>query len=170
MKKKQDESTSRLDILWAPWRTGYVVSPPKGGCFLCKARKDADTPVYRRKLAFVVLNTFPYSNGHLLVVPTRHVAHICRLTTAEEREMVRLVRLSVAVLEETMRPHGVNIGVNLGRAAGAGLESHLHIHIVPRWEGDTNFMPVICGTKVIPDSLDRMRAILRSAFQRRAPR
>mgnify|MGYP000094314751 CR=1 FL=1 len=154
-------------VLWAPWRRGYVVSSPRG-CFLCKAIKtNAPTVVFRGSRAFVGLNLFPYSNGHLMVMPVRHVGDICRLTESEEREIARLVRLSVRALNDVLRPHGMNIGMNLGRCAGAGLTGHLHIHIVPRWEGDTNFMPVIAGTKVIPQSLDELRDLLSRAFRRR---
>jgi len=111
------------------------------------------------------MNIFPYTNGHLMVVPVRHVGDIRRLTPAEEREIARLVRLSTRVLTDVLHPHGMNIGMNIGRCAGAGLTTHLHVHIVPRWDGDTNFMPVIAGAKVMPQSLDELRTALVRAFR-----
>ena len=158
-------------VLWAPWRMGYILGSRRGGCFLCRALRDRspDSFVVRRgRRAFVTLNIYPYSNGHLLVVPNRHVADLEALTPAEEREMTALLRRSLVALKKLLRPHGFNVGLNLGRAAGAGIATHLHVHVVPRWDGDTNFMPALAGAKVMPQSLEELRGALAGAFRRPA--
>ncbi|HOJ39636.1 MAG TPA: HIT domain-containing protein [bacterium] len=167
-KSNQEKEKVRPQILWAPWRMGYILRAKQRGCFLCQAARgknsDEDYVVFRSNTAFVILNTFPYNNGHLMVVPVRHVADLEALTETEAFELFRLTRLSLKALRSTIRPHGFNVGVNLGACAGAGVKDHLHIHLVPRWEGDTNFMPVLGGTKVIPQSLLELRDTLRKAF------
>lgn len=147
-----------MERLWAPWRLEYVESADEsGGCFLCEYPpdgKDAERLILRRgEHAFVILNAFPYSSGHLMVAPYRHVADLDALTAQEALDAWALVNQSVRALKRAYEPHGFNIGVNLGRVAGAGLDTHVHIHIVPRWNGDTNFMPVIADTRVLPASL-----------------
>lgn len=150
--------------IWAPWRMEYIAGEKKPGkekCFLCAASggdgtgaKDDETLVLARKpAAFVIMNRYPYSNGHLMVAPNRHVGRIEELTDAELSEMMGLVRTISVVMQEEMGVDGLNVGINMGKAAGAGLEEHLHIHVVPRWFGDTNFMPVIGETKVISEHL-----------------
>jgi len=163
---------SREGRLWAPWRMRYIESASRGeegGCFLCEnpAREDgADNLVLRRgKFCFVIMNLYPYNNGHLMVAPFRHVADLMELTAEEISEAGELVKLCVVALDETMHPHGYNIGMNLGRVAGAGVEDHLHLHIVPRWSGDTNFMPVLADTKVVSESLGESWRRLRKAFE-----
>ncbi|OQW96415.1 MAG: HIT family hydrolase [Verrucomicrobia bacterium A1] len=158
-----------METLWAPWRIEYIKEVPKGGCFLCDIlRAGGDDRVNlvlkRGTVCAVVMNRYPYNNGHLMVAPYRHVARLADLTPAERLETMDLLDLSVAVLTSAIRPDGFNIGINLGRVAGAGLETHLHTHIVPRWTGDTNFMPVIGDTKVIPQALDDLWVTLRAAF------
>ena len=161
--------------LWAPWRLAYVQSTdppeqPRPECFLCHYR-DCDTAadadnlvVLRGEQSLVVLNRFPYNNGHLLVTPRAHKADLRDLTDAELLEASHLLQKMVGVLEQAMTPDGFNVGLNLGRVAGAGLPGHLHWHIVPRWNGDTNFMPVLGDTKVIPQSLEALYGILQNAL------
>ena len=146
-----------MDRLWAPWRMEYVKNPNAAGCFLCAIAgedRDRDNLLLRRgRTCAVVLNRYPYSNGHLLVWPYRHVADLVQLTRDERLECMDLAAECVEALRKACRPHAFNVGLNLGRPAGAGLEDHLHLHVVPRWEGDTNFMPVLADTRVIPQSL-----------------
>lgn len=159
-----------MDTLWAPWRMKYILDPDKkaGGCVFCIASStDRDRELlimYRGKLCFVVLNMYPYNNGHIMVVPYRHIADLGELTSEENSEMMALTQKTVAVLEAAFKPNGFNIGMNLGQAAGAGIDDHLHMHIVPRWSGDCNFMPVIGETKVMPQHLDATYAALAPGF------
>jgi len=144
--------------LWAPWRMEYIGSekrPDKGKCFLCvdASSDDQALVLVRKPAAFVIMNKYPYSNGHVMVVPNRHVGSLEDLRDEELLEMMRLVRTVSAVLRQEMSIEGLNVGINVGKAAGAGLEDHIHIHVVPRWVGDTNFMPVAGETKVISEHL-----------------
>lgn len=156
-----------MDQLWAPWRIDYVSQPDKQqhGCFLCQAaecQSDRKSLVlWRRSRCFCLLNRWPYNNGHLLVAPVEHKADLTELTEEEMLEQVEMLRRCKQRLGELFDPGGYNIGLNLGAAAGAGLAEHLHWHIVPRWEGDTNFMPVLGDTKVIPQSLEQLWRLLR---------
>lgn len=157
--------------IWAPWRMTYVQRDDKiSGCVLCeKGASDEDAANYildRGERAYIILNLYPYNNGHLMVVPYKHVASLEDLETETLTELMLLVNRSLAALREAMAPHGFNIGVNLGRAAGAGIHSHVHIHIVPRWEGDTNFMPVLGETRVIPQMLEDTYTRLLPLFRR----
>ncbi|MFO0800757.1 MAG: HIT domain-containing protein [Gemmataceae bacterium] len=157
-----------MDQLWAPWRLSYVAAPkdkPKDdGCFICRGVSETtdrdNLLVHRTELSVVVLNRFPYNNGHLLVAPKRHRACPADLDDAELLDLQRLLRDMMAVLERRMTPDGFNVGLNLGAAAGAGLPGHLHWHVVPRWTGDTNFMPVVTDTRVIVQSLDALYDLL----------
>jgi len=157
-----------MDQLWAPWRLAYVAAakPPGGGhpCFICQGlASDQDRQnliVQRTRLSMVMLNRFPYNNGHLLVAPRAHKGRLEELASEELLDGLESVRQMVRVLEELMRPDGFNIGLNLGKAAGAGLPGHLHWHIVPRWNGDTNFMPVLADVHVIVQSLDALYSLL----------
>lgn len=159
-----------LERLWAPWRTAYLTSKRKG-CFLCDCAKARDGRkkhvVQRTPHSFSVLNIYPYNNGHLMVVPRRHVRDLAELSGEEKLDLLELFSATKALLEKVLKPHGFNAGINFGRAGGAGLEGHLHIHIVPRWVGDTNFMPVTGNTKVISQSLAALYAHLVSAASRR---
>jgi ATP adenylyltransferase len=152
-----------MERLWAPWRGAYLreataPSAADSGCFLCgglASRKDRENGlVWRRTHSVVFLNRYPYNNGHLLVAPLGHRATLGELSGAELMEPVETIRLAVALLDRMLRPQGYNIGLNQGKAAGAGLPGHLHWHVVPRWDGDTNFMPVVGDAKVISESLD----------------
>lgn len=154
-----------MDHLWAPWRLSYVSTPKPPGspaeeCFVCKAlatNEDRKNRIIRRTpLSAVILNTFPYNNGHLLVVPHNHVGRLDQLSAEQSADLQCTIVDMIAALEKLMSPQGFNVGLNLGAAAGAGLPGHLHWHIVPRWNGDTNFMPVVADTKVISQSLDAL--------------
>ncbi|MDR7417539.1 MAG: HIT domain-containing protein [Armatimonadota bacterium] len=159
--------------LWAPWRLSYVASPPAPGCVFCQAPQAGDDRsaliVYRAPLAYVILNRYPYNSGHLMVVPFRHVARLDHLTAEESQALIMLVSQAIQGLERAMSPDGFNVGLNLGRAAGAGIDDHLHVHVVPRWSGDTNYMPVLGDTKVLPQHLDETYAALASAMAATAP-
>lgn len=147
-----------MERLWTPWRLAYVTAASKGdpGCVFCAAAApggDASLIVHRGATCFVILNLYPYNNGHVMVVPQRHVGRLADLTAAELDEVMRLTRAVEMALEERYHPHGFNMGLNLGKSAGAGVLDHLHMHIVPRWNGDTNFMTVVGETRVLPETL-----------------
>jgi ATP adenylyltransferase len=159
-----------VERLWTPWRRAFVEgsNPPTPGCFLCaEPAEDRDREhhiVYRGRHAYVLLNLYPYNNGHLLVAPYRHTGDLPSLDAPTSAEVMALTQRSVAALSQVYRPDGFNVGLNLGRAAGAGVPDHLHVHVVPRWSGDTNFMPVVGETKVLPESLDQTYERLLPAF------
>ena len=159
-----------MDKLWAPWRYKYVQKKIKG-CIFCaagKERKDKKNfVIHRSKFSFSILNIYPYNNGHVMITPYRHIKDISLLTTDEILDMFALINTTKKHLDEMMKPDGYNIGINIGRKAGAGYAGHLHIHIVPRWDGDTNFMPVIAQTKVIPQSLKTLHMKLCDAYKKR---
>ena len=165
-----------MDKLWAPWRGKYVtqILKKQKGCVFCKILKEKnDTKnlvLIRTELSFVVFNIYPYSNGHLLVIPNRHVNDLSKLTRAEREDVMDLVEETKLLLDNTLKPDGYNIGINLGRAAGAGFPGHLHVHIVPRWRGDVNFMPVVADTKVISQSMKELFVQLKNAHKRRLRR
>ena len=143
--------------IWAPWRVEYIRSEKSKGCIFCqKPAENKDTQNYilfRGKTSFVILNNYPYNPGHLMVAPFRHLASLDDLTEEELFEHFDLVRQSARAIKEVYKPEGFNIGMNLGKVAGAGVEGHVHTHVVPRWNGDTNFMPVLSDTKVLPEAL-----------------
>jgi ATP adenylyltransferase len=159
-----------LDRLWAPWRIGYVLSEKPTGCvFCCKAAAQDDAVemvLNRGELSYVLINAYPYNNGHLLVVPYDHCSDIGQLSEEQLLDMMRQTRRWIDVLREAMRPDGFNVGFNIGRVAGAGIEEHVHLHIVPRWNGDTNFMPVLADTRVVPQSLRECYELLSALAQR----
>ncbi|MCM8807057.1 MAG: HIT domain-containing protein [Candidatus Omnitrophica bacterium] len=156
------------DIIWAPWRIGYIIKVKKNKCFLCESvnLKKNKYVVYKGKNNFIIMNIFPYNNGHIMLAPFRHIKEIEDLKEEEINELILLLQKSVKVLKKILKPEGFNIGLNLGKVSGAGLEDHIHIHIVPRWQGDTNFMPVISNTKIIPQSLDQLAKILKKEFKK----
>ncbi len=171
---KEDLSKIREGRLWAPWRMKYIESAAAGEeeeCFLCKnptlEDSSANLILHRGQHCFVIMNLYPYNNGHLMVAPYRHEMEFQNLTSEEIVEIGELTKMSLRALDETMHPHGFNVGWNLGRVAGAGVEEHLHQHIVPRWDGDTNFMPIIGETKVISESLQESWRRLKEAFERK---
>lgn len=160
-----------MERLWAPWRSHYVTGAieVEPGCIFCQKLNDtrdaANYVLARTERCFVLLNLYPYNNGHLLVAPKRHVADITELTGAEMQELMDVTAWMVRLERRAMRPHGFNIGVNLGRVAGAGIPGHFHIHIVPRWDGDTSFMPVLGDVKVISEALEDTYAKLKRAME-----
>lgn len=160
--------------IWAPWRMEYIGSigtQAANGCFLCNywscpEQDQANLVLWRSRDCMVLLNRFPYTSGHMLVAPSRHIANIEDLSADGLTNLMRLSQDAVLLLREMVKPQGFNIGVNLGKCAGAGLPGHIHIHVVPRWEGDTNFVPVLSGTRVMPQALDALYAAAKEASQR----
>ncbi|HVZ20982.1 MAG TPA: HIT domain-containing protein [Vicinamibacterales bacterium] len=161
-----------MDRLWSPWRLQYVTdTTPRTGCVFCDATRASDEQsliVSRGELAYVILNKYPYNNGHLMVVPYRHTSTFATLEAPELNELMRLTQRSEIALRQAYRLEGINIGVNLGKPAGAGIEEHLHIHLVPRWAGDTNFMTVVGETRVLPETLQATAERLRATFEKLA--
>ena len=161
-----------MDKLWAPWRVKYINQIDKHkGCVFCrilKEKKDDKNFIFiRKKYTFAVLNIYPYNNGHSLVLPIRHVADLEDLTKIEREELMDLVQEVKALCDKVLDPGGYNIGINLGRMAGAGFPGHLHVHIVPRWKGDSNFMPVVGNTRIISQSLKELHKQLKHAHKTR---
>jgi len=154
-----------MDKLWAPWRINYIRQKKQKKCIFClPAEKNGGKhAVFQTRYSICILNTFPYNNGHLMVSPKRHVRDLRLLKEGEASDLFNAVNRSMALLDKVLKPQGYNIGINLSKVAGAGITGHLHIHIVPRWTGDTNFMPVIHGTKVISQSLDELFKKLKNA-------
>ncbi len=157
-----------MERIWAPWRIEYILQEKPQGCILCdKPREDKDAPnyiVYRGRKNFIMLNSYPYNPGHLLVAPYRHTGKPEELTEEERNEHFELVCRSITVLRAVFNPGGFNTGANLGRVAGAGIEDHFHSHIVPRWNGDTNFMPVLADIRVMPQALAETYQSLKGKF------
>lgn len=172
-----------MERLWAPWRLDYVSgnsadkrpeAPKPKGCIFCdkpdETGDEADAEnliVSRGPTCFVILNAFPYNNGHLMVIPYRHISVPVDLTPEESTEIMATAAQMTTILNDTYGPNGFNIGMNVGSAAGAGIAAHLHLHVVPRWNGDTNFMPVVGGVKVMPESLEQTYQRVRTAIERR---
>ena len=163
-----------MDRLWSPWRLPYVTgSKSEAGCVFCTALGQSGPEslvLFDGETCFAVLNLYPYNNGHLMVVPHRHTGTLSSLSEVELRDLAVLTQRAEIALGEAYQPHGVNIGLNIGKAAGAGILDHLHIHLVPRWNGDTNFMTVTGGTRVLPEELGDTARRLRPIFQRLASR
>lgn len=160
-----------MEHLYAPWRMTYIrdeANRPAAGCPFCAARDDHQDPcslvAHRGKLSFIVLNKYPYNTGHTLVLPNRHLAEIEDLTPEELLDLNETVRLLITAIRDAYKPHGFNIGLNLGNVAGAGVPGHLHYHVVPRWNGDHNFMQVLAGTHVLPETPPETRRKLADAI------
>lgn len=153
--------------LWAPWRMNYILKRKEKECIFClKPSRDRDREnliLYRGKHTFVMMNRYPYNNGHLMIVPHRHCIDLESLNHLESKELFELIRVSIRVLKISLSPQGFNIGVNIGKVGGAG-EDHIHCHIVPRWAGDTNFMPILGETKIVPEYLSNTYQRLHSTF------
>ena len=143
--------------LWAPWRIEYILGEKESKCIFCekpKQEKDEDNYIlFRGRSCLVMLNAYPYNNGHLMIAPYRHIDSVEDLDHDEAREMMEILSRMITLLKKVLRPEGFNVGMNLGSVAGAGVADHLHLHVVPRWEGDTSFMPLISDTKIISESL-----------------
>jgi len=141
-----------MKTMWAPWRMEYILNQKKEGCIFCKGQGEDDTlTLFKGSVSLVMMNKFPYINGHLLVAPKRHLSTLHELTTDEMGILLKTVERSVGILKEAMKPDGFNVGLNLGKVAGAGVEEHLHFHVVPRWFGDTNALTVFADIRVIPE-------------------
>ncbi len=164
-----------MEILWSPWRSQYIDTfkeennEKQKSCFICEAIEASGCEkerlvVARFEFCIVLLNKFPYNNGHILIAPKKHTGDIYKLQDEEAFEMLKTTRKATNILEKVFKPNGFNIGMNLGRVAGAGLPDHLHIHIVPRWIGDSNFMPIIADVKVVSQSLAQTQEILANEF------
>lgn len=157
--------------IYAPWRSEYIRNPDNYSCIFCKASKGKnDKTCYvllRGEHTFVMMNIFPYNNGHVMIAPYKHTGDLQELNLDEMNELISYTQIWEAAIREAMNPQGFNIGMNIGRVAGAGVEDHLHIHVVPRWSGDTNFMPVIGETKVIPMNLDEAYDLLKSTYEQK---
>lgn len=165
-------STERHRNLWAPWRMEYIdaLSEPPGACFLCRyaqepAADERNWVLWRGTRCLAMLNRFPYTGGHSMIAPYAHVADVADLDAETMLEILRLLRDTQRILKKAVNAEGFNIGINIGRCAGAGLPGHLHVHVVPRWSGDTNFMSVFGGARVIPQSLDALYQALRRAAE-----
>ncbi|RLB57137.1 MAG: HIT family hydrolase [Deltaproteobacteria bacterium] len=154
--------------LWAPWRTQYILGPREPGCVFCfePDQDDERHVLVRSSSAFVIMNKYPYSNGHLLVVPRRHVARPWQLPAEEYRQLCSLLLESMQVVQQALQPHGMNVGMNMGQVAGAGVDEHMHFHIVPRWSGDHNYMSVLGEVRVINQHLEETWRLLKQAFER----
>jgi ATP adenylyltransferase len=164
-----------MERLWSPWRLAYVTGAvgagTTDGCLFCEAAaasRPDDLVLVRTAVSFVILNRYPYNNGHLMVVPRRHVATLASSTTDELNDLMRLTRDAEMALAEAYAPQGINVGLNLGRPAGAGIVDHLHVHLVPRWTGDTSFISVLGNTRVLPEELLQTASRLRPIFERLA--
>jgi ATP adenylyltransferase len=160
-----------MERLWSPWRMAYVTGASgdkTSGCVFCDAarRERDDLVLVRGTSAYVVLNLYPYNSGHLMVVPHRHIGGLAALAPDEAAEVLRFTQDAERALMEAYQPHGINVGVNLGRAAGAGIVDHVHVHLVPRWNGDTNFMSVVGDVRVLPEDLSSSATRLRPIFER----
>jgi ATP adenylyltransferase len=161
-----------MDHLWAPWRREFIDAPREEGCIFCRFLAETGPEADRKNLilwrsakSFAILNRYPYNNGHLMVVPQRHTADYAGLAPEELDDLHRLLQVSLRVVGEVYRPGGSNFGMNLGHDAGAGIEGHLHWHLVPRWRGDTNFMPVVAGAKVMIETLGQSWDALHPRFR-----
>ena len=165
-------AVKRQRPLWAPWRIKFITSEKSGKCFLCGKREcfdseDEDMLIARGKNAFAILNRYPYNSGHVMIAPYAHVRDLTLLEKKVVHEMMDMAVQSEKIMQRSMRPQGFNVGFNIGAASGAGLEEHIHLHIVPRWVGDTNFMPVLGDTRVVPQALADTAAFLRSEWKRK---
>ncbi len=158
-----------MENLWAPWRIEYILSKKASGCIFCdkpQENKDEENMIlYRGKHHFIIMNAFPYNNGHMMVVPYRHTSTLEGWSAEEQKEFMELADLAVDLLKRLMRPDGFNLGINMGLVAGAGVADHIHLHVVPRWNGDTNFMPVLADTRVISEHLRATYQNLRKTLE-----
>lgn len=161
-----------MERLWSPWRLAYVTgSGEPVGCVFCNAQQNEDARpllLHTGSTCFVILNLYPYNNGHLMVVPKRHIASLGLATPEELSEMMELTKRAELALTEAYQPQGLNVGMNLGRPAGAGVADHMHVHVVPRWTGDTNFMTIVGNVRVLPEELEQTGKRLRAIFERLA--
>ena len=173
---KLNKANFKMDRLWAPWRAKYIESfasensEEKKGCLFCEKAKSSEDEknfvLYRGEKCYIIMNLFPYNSGHIMVVPYKHTSSFSDLTDEEMLDVMRVIKRGILALEIALKPHGFNVGANLGRVSGAGIAEHIHFHIVPRWNGDTNFMPVISETKVISELLSDTYKKLKDALSK----
>ena len=163
-------TTKKFDLIWAPWRMEYIRKVDEPGCVFCKKLRNKDGPenlvLYRGRKSFIMLNLYPYTTGHIMIAPLKHIKDLEKLDATTLAEMMKLSQTMIVVLKKLMRPAGFNMGINIGKVAGAGVLGHVHIHIVPRWNGDHNFMPVIGAAKVMPQSLAEVYALLKKELNK----
>lgn len=156
------------DILYSPWRIKYILSEKENHCIFCLDHDESDDPkhfiIKRTKHSFVMLNAYPYNNGHIMIIPKKHCKSLQELDQDEISDLFNLVKETEMVVRAAYNPEGINIGINMGRAAGAGIDDHLHVHLVPRWNGDVNFMTVIGETRVIPEAFESAYSKLKEQF------
>jgi len=147
-----------MERIFAPWRIRYIESPKYEGCIFCdfpkESRDEERLILFRGEKCFIIMNNYPYNPGHVMIAPYRHVANVEDLNDDESLEMMKLCQRVIRAIREAMNPDGFNVGINIGKVAGAGIEDHVHMHVVPRWNGDTNFMPVLADVKVIPEAIE----------------
>jgi ATP adenylyltransferase len=158
-----------METIWAPWRMQYILGAKPAGCVFCeksqqRSQDQANFVLYRGQFAFVLMNIYPYNNGHLMIAPYPHVPSLTHLTPEQRNDVFALTQRCEAALAQAMRPEGFNIGLNLGKVAGAGIAEHLHVHVVPRWNGDTNYMSTLADVRVIPQRLEETYAALAAYF------
>jgi ATP adenylyltransferase len=158
-----------MEHLWTPWRSNYVSKTSRPGeCIFCAAlagnNDEESLLLYRARYNFVILNRFPYSSGHLMIAPNVHVSRLTAIDDEASQEMMVLAREAETILQTSYQPHGINLGMNMGEAAGAGIAAHIHLHMLPRWNGDANFMTTVANTRVIPESLEDTYRKLRGKF------
>ena len=157
-----------MEQIWAPWRIKYIQMAQIEGCILCDKPKENNDALnyilYRGDKNFVIMNSYPYNPGHLMIAPYRHIANLEELTDEELHEHFNIVSRSIRLLKQVFKPDGFNLGINMGKVAGAGINDHIHTHIVPRWQGDTNFMPVLSDVKVVPEALTETYEKLKGKF------
>jgi ATP adenylyltransferase len=156
-----------MDTIFAPWRMEYIAGQKAEGCVFCKCSIRCDDFVlYEGKNVFVMMNKFPYVTGHLMIIPNRHAGKYENLSQEERKEMFNLLETALKALREAMNPSGFNVGMNIGKVAGAGIEEHIHLHVIPRWEGDTNFMSVVGNVRVIPEDVETTATKLAPLFKK----
>ena len=156
----------KMDKIYAPWRMEYIKQEKPPGCIFCKESiRCNDLVLLEGKTSFVMMNRYPYTSGHLMIIPFRHISQMEELLPEEKLEIFNFEEISIRVLKEAIKPEGFNIGMNLGRVAGAGVDDHIHVHIVPRWAGDTNFMSVVGDVRVIPEDIYRTYELLLPYFE-----
>ena len=159
-----------MDRLWAPWREKFILCEKEPGCFLCRtARENQDRRnliLYRGEKCYVILNRYPYNNGHVMIAPYRHVGKLEELKADELTELMTTAQLCVKTIKSGLKPQGINLGMNLGKVSGAGVADHIHLHLVPRWQGDTNFMPIFAQTKVVSVGLADTYRLLKKEFKK----
>jgi ATP adenylyltransferase len=156
-----------METMWAPWRIEYILGEKEAGCVFCGALENADgLTLYKGISSLVVMNKFPYSNGHLLVAPVRHISKLDQLSIDEKGYLLETVDSAIRIIQEVMSPDGFNVGLNLGKVAGAGIEEHLHFHIVPRWYGDVNALTVFADVRVIPEHIESTYQNLKPNFDK----